>query len=136
MYQSHSELLGGGWICVGGKRRHAGSSAIDWPTGVSKHCRSRPPITQHTLNSSEMCPSGSHRSNRGPAADSTRPASPVPTSPVPRPPNSPTTQTFSRARLLASPPPIPLAGRGEARTEGAGLRAAVLCGDNTDWMWH
>lgn len=58
------------WGSVGGaeegegvQRRHAGSSAIDWPTGVSKHCRSRPPITQRTLSSGEMCPSGSHRRN-------------------------------------------------------------------------
>lgn len=47
---------------VGGRtqRRHPGSEAIDWPTGVSKHCCSRSPITQHTLCSNKMCPSGTY----------------------------------------------------------------------------
>lgn len=68
----------GGGAVWGSERRHAGSSAIDWPTGVSKHCRSRPPITQHTRSSSEMCPSGSHRRSRRPAADPTQPPPPAP----------------------------------------------------------
>lgn len=59
---SHLERCWWGWEGWGGaQRRHPGSEAIDWPTGVSKHCCSRPPITQHTLSSSEMCPSGTHR---------------------------------------------------------------------------
>lgn len=54
---SYLERRGGGRL----QRRHPGSEAIDWPTGVSKHCCSRSPITQHALCSSEMCPTGTHR---------------------------------------------------------------------------
>lgn len=54
---SYLERRGGGRL----QRRHPGSEAIDWPTGVSKHCCSRSPITQHALCSSKMCPTGTHR---------------------------------------------------------------------------
>lgn len=87
-----------------------------------------------------MCPSGTYHRNRDPPPANPPPAAVDPTQP-PAPPcllfPPAASRTFSA--VSASPPPIPPANerrRGRREEEEVALRAAVLCGDSADWMWH
>lgn len=121
-------------VGVGGgfERRHAGSSAIDWPTGVSKHCRSRPPITQHTPSSSEMCPSGTYHRNRDPPPANPPPAAVDPTQP--HTPPAPLVSSSRRPRRELFQPSrrhlrrfLPPTSAGEGEEKKKRLRSELRC---------
>lgn len=127
------------WGWGGAQRRHPGSEAIDWPTGVSKHCCSRPPITQHTLSSSEMCPSGTHRRIQ----DSFTPLDPTknPLAPLPYlllPLLSLRIGNFLPGVGLSPRTRGPWCGlnKKQNKKKGCALQAVMFCGDSADWMWH
>lgn len=139
MYHPTWSGVGGGGRGGGGaQRRHPGSEAIDWPTGVSKHCCSRPPITQHTLSSSEMCPSGTHRRIQDsftPLDPTKNPLAPLPYLLLPLLFLRIGNFFFYRALDYHLGPEGPGADRKKKRKKAA-LQAVMFCGDSADWMWH